>query len=132
MANNTELATQGKKEVSKTAETTVPGKRYMPATDIVETDTELTLYMDMPGVTKDKVKIRLEKSVLEIEGAIEAEPYANIKPLYAEYNIGHYKRNFELSNVIDQDHIEAVMADGVLRLKLPKIPESQPRNIQIN
>jgi HSP20 family protein len=107
-------------------------KRYLPATDIVETEKELLLYMDMPGVDKESVKVKLEKNVLQIEGMIEAKSYTEMKPLYTEYNVGNYSRQFELSNKIDQTAIEASMKDGVLSLVLPKVAEMQPRTIQIS
>lgn len=127
-----EMMAAEKKEVKKTNEATMAGKRYVPATDIVENEEELRIFMDMPGVTKDRVNIKLEKNILKIEGAINADIYADTKPIYAEYNVGHYSRNFELSNLIDQDGIQANIDAGVLTLVLPKAPESQPRQIEIN
>ena len=131
-AETKNLVTQEKKEVESKKEHTTPLKRYVPATDIVETDNELLVYMDMPGVGKDNINVKLEKNVIRIEGAVDSKPYSDLKPLYSEYNIGNYSRQFELSNKIDQSKIEAKMEDGVLSLVLPKIPEMQPRSIQIN
>ena len=48
--NKEELGAAEKKELQLKQESTIPGKKYLPATDIVETDGELLLYMDMPGV----------------------------------------------------------------------------------
>lgn len=126
------MTVQEKKEVQSKSESTVPGKMYMPTTDIVETDDALMIYMDMPGVSKEKLKIKLEKDILGIDGEIDSNPYENLEPLYTEYNIGHFTRNFELSNKIDQNGIKAKMDDGVLTLTLPKVPESQPKTIAIN
>ncbi len=131
-AETKNLVTQEKKEVESKKEHTTPLKRYVPATDIVETDNELLVYMDMPGVGKDNINVKLEKNVIRIEGTVDSKPYSDLKPLYSEYNIGNYSRQFELSNKIDQSKIEAKMEDGVLSLVLPKIPEMQPRSIQIN
>lgn len=127
-----QVVAQEKKEVESKNEHTKPLKRYVPATDIVETEKELLLYMDMPGVGKDNVNVKLEKSVLKIEGQVNMKTYSDLKPLYTEYNIGNYSRSFELSKKIDQTKIEAKMEDGVLFLTLPKVPEMQPRNIAIN
>ena len=127
-----DMVVQEKKELTSEKEYTVPGKKYVPATDIVETDTELKLFMDMPGVDRKLVDIKLEKNVLAIEGQIDSEPYGGLKPIYSEYNVGHFKRRFELSNKIDQSKIEARMNDGVLLLTLPKVPEQQPTAIQVN
>lgn len=127
-----EMVVQDKKELTTEKEHTVPGKKYIPATDIVETDKELLVYMDMPGVDRKLVNIKLEKNVLAIDGQIDSEPYGDLKPIYSEYNIGHFTRRFELSNEIDQSKIEARMNDGVLLLTLPKVPEQQPAAIQVN
>lgn len=129
---NKEITVQEKKEVQTQSEPTMPGKMYIPLTDIVETDNELMVYMDMPGVGKDKINVKIEKNVLYIEGEISSEPYAKLKPLYTEYNIGHFSRRFELSNEIDQEGIKAAMMDGVLTLTLPKRPDKQPRQITVN
>lgn len=127
-----EMVVQEKKELTSEKEQTVPGKKYIPATDIVETEQELMVYMDMPGVDRKQVNIKLEKNVLAIEGQIDSVPYGDLKPVYSEYNVGHFTRSFELSNQIDQSKIEARMNDGVLMLTLPKVPESQPTAIQVN
>jgi HSP20 family protein len=127
-----DLVVQQKKEVESQKEHTTPLKRYMPATDIVEDENQLLVYMDMPGVSKDKISVKLEKNILRIEGQIDMKAYADLKPLYTEYNVGNYTRQFELSNTIDQSKIEAKMDSGVLSLVLPKVPEAQPRTIQIN
>ena len=78
------------------------------------------------------INVKLEKNVLVIDGQINSNPYSDLKPLYTEYNIGHFTRRFELSNEIDQSKIGATVNDGVLRLTLPKVAEKQPRLIQVN
>ena len=88
--------------------------------------------MEMPGVSKENVDVKLEKNILAVEGTICPESYENMKPLYSEYNIGNFFRQFELSNEIDQEKIEAKISDGVLTLVLPKVPEKQPKMIQVS
>ncbi|MBU2645127.1 Hsp20/alpha crystallin family protein [bacterium] len=127
-----EMVVQDKKEVASGKEPTMPGKKYVPYTDIVETEKELLVYMDMPGVDRKKVDIRLEKNLLVVDGQIDSQTYGDLKPIYSEYNIGHFTRRFEMSNKIDQSKIEARMNDGVLLLTLPKVPEKEPMAIQVN
>lgn len=127
-----DLSVQDKKELESKKEQTAPVKRYAPATDIVETENELLLYMDVPGVEKENITVRLEKNVLKIDGLLQTAGYEGLKPLYTEYNIGNYTRQFELSNKIDQEKISATVEDGVLSLILPKVAELQPRTIAIN
>lgn len=129
---NTELQQAEKQELQQKEEKTVPGKYYMPRTDIHETKEALVVTMDMPGVTKESVKIRLENNVLNVDGQIDSKRYEGLTPMYTEYNVGHFTRQFSLSNQIDQGRIEANMADGVLTLNLPKAPEAQPKQIQVS
>lgn len=119
-----ELATDG-------AERTRDCKCFVPRVDIYETDETLITVADMPGVDKDSVEITLEKSVLTINGYVEAAQPDNFNPAYTEYEMGDYQRSFTLSNEIDLEKIEAVVKDGVLRLHLPKIGPAQTRKIDI-
>lgn len=130
--NNDKPATREKREITSKEEQTIPLKRYSPATDIIETENELLVLMDMPGVSKEMVKVKLEKNLLEINGEIDGSEYVGLKPVYSEYNVGHFTRRFELSNEIDFNGIEAKIEDGVLELALPKVPEAEPTLITVN
>lgn len=113
-------------------ERTVPGKYYIPKTDIAETEKSLVVTMDVPGVRKDNVNITLENNILEVDAKIDHSPYERLNPVYTEYNVGHYTRRFNVSNTIDTAKIDANLADGVLALTLPKAEESLPKKIEIN
>ena len=126
-----ELATREKQELATKEEKTVPGRFYVPSTDIYETDEALTLVMEMPGVEKKDITVGLENDVLRVEGRIDFSKYEGMEPVYSEYNVGHYTRSFALSNKIAQDGISAQLDDGVLTLTLPKVTEAQPRRIAI-
>lgn len=132
MAESNELKVQEKKELVSREEQTVPAKFYMPYTDIYETEDNLTVVMDMPGVDRDRVEVTVEKDVLMVEGKIDFANYDGLAPLYTEYNVGHFKRSFSLDSKIDQAGISASMDDGVLILKLPKAEEAKPRQIKIS
>ncbi|MFQ5687567.1 MAG: Hsp20/alpha crystallin family protein [Candidatus Scalindua sp.] len=112
-------------------ERTVPGKYYIPKTDIAETEKSLVVTMDVPGVRKENVNITLENNNLEVDAKIDHSPYEKLNPVYTEYNVGHYARRFTVSNIIDTAKIDANLTDGVLTLKLPKAPEALPRKIEI-
>ena len=132
---STEMAKAGTQEVQKQevkGEKTVAGKYFLPATDIVETENELLVMMDMPGVRRENVEVKLENRVLEIEGHLDFSPYKDLTPIYSEYSVGHYTRRFTISNAIDSGKIDASLADGVLVLTLPKTPESQPRSVSVS
>jgi HSP20 family protein len=127
-----ELQVQEKRELEKKQESMVPARFYLPNTDIFETDQALSLIVEMPGVDKNKVDVRVEDGVLTIEGRLDFSKYEGMQPVYTEYNIGHYRRSFSLSNKIDQGRISAEMKDGVLTLVLPKPEEAKPRRISVN
>jgi HSP20 family protein len=131
MASKQELQVQQKRELEKKQETTIPARVFLPTADIYEDEDELTVILEMPGVDKGNVEIRVEDGVLNVGGRLDFSKYQGLQPLYTEYNIGNYSRSFSLSNKIDQNRIAAEMKDGVLALKLPKIEEARPRTIQV-
>lgn len=132
MSGSQELAVREKQELAQQEEKTIPGRYYVPAADIFETDEALTLVLEMPGVGKDNVDIRLENNVLRVEGKIDFSPYKEIEPIYTEYNVGHYARAFTLPEKIDQEAITAQVEDGTLTLTLPKSKAALPRRIAVN
>jgi HSP20 family molecular chaperone IbpA len=127
-----ELQVQGKREVDKKQETTVPARLFMPTADIFEDANALTVVLEMPGVDKGNVDINVEGGVLQIDGRLDFSKYEGMQPVYTEYNIGHYRRSFSLSNKIDQSKIAAEMKDGVLTVTLPKLEEAKPRRISVS
>jgi HSP20 family molecular chaperone IbpA len=131
MASSQELALLEKKELAAKEEKTVPGRYYIPYTDIYETDETLTVVMEMPGVEKKDLSVTLESDVLRVDGRIDFSKYEGMEPVYTEYNVGHYTRSFTLSNKIDQEKINAQLDGGVLTLTLPKVKDVLPRQIAI-
>jgi HSP20 family molecular chaperone IbpA len=132
MADSKELKIKEKQEVASPAEHTRPGPVFTPAVDIFETDKEITLLADMPGVTGKNLNIDLRDDTLTLIGEIEPFEGPDEKDILIEYEVGKYFRQFTLSEVIDQDKIEANLSDGVLRLSLPKVEKAKPRKITVN
>jgi HSP20 family protein len=126
-----DLQVKPKQEVTTPAEQTRPGLVFTPSVDIFETDRELTLLADLPGVTAENLTIDLRENTLTLIGEVEPIVGADEEGLLIEYEIGKYHRQFSLSNVIDQSQIDAKLNDGVLRLTLPKIEEAKPRQIEV-
>jgi HSP20 family protein len=126
------LQVQGKREVDEKQESTVPARLFMPTADIFEDANALTVVLEMPGVGKSNVDINVEAGVLHIDGRLDFSKYEGMQPVYTEYNIGHYRRSFTLSNKIDQSRIGAEMRDGVLTVTLPKAEQAKPRRIAVN
>jgi HSP20 family protein len=131
MPTRQELQVQQKRELEKREESTIPARVFLPTADIYETNDALNVVLEMPGVDKNSVDIRVEDGVLNIEGRLDFSKYQGLQPLYTEYNVGHYSRSFRLSSKIDQNKIAAELKDGVLSLVLPKVEEAKPRTIQV-
>ena len=132
MPTRQELQVQQKRELEKKEEeSTIPARVFLPTADIYETNDALNVVLEMPGVDKNSVDIRVEDGVLKIEGRLDFSKYQGLQPLYTEYNVGHYSRSFRLSSKIDQNKIAAELNDGVLSLVLPKVEEAKPRTIQV-
>ena len=131
MTAKQELQVQKKRQQETREESTIPARIFVPIADIYESEHTLTVILEMPGVAKDNVKVGVEDSVLKVEGQLDLSQYQGLRPLYTEYNIGHYARSFQLSSKIDQNKITAAMKDGVLSLTLPKVEEAKPRRIDV-
>lgn len=131
MTNGKPLEVQEKKELQTKGEKTVPARYYVPNTDICETEDALEVVMEVPGVDRKDIDIKLEDDMLIVEARIDHAKYDGMEPLYTEYNIGHFGRRFALSHMIDQQQIGATLSDGVLTLTLKKMEQAKPRRIEI-
>ena len=112
-------------------ERTRPRRTFVPRVDIYETDENVVLLADMPGIDESTIDITLEKNILTIRGTVEAEWPEDKELAYAEYGIGDYERTFALSDEVDRDRIEATAKHGVLRLILPKDDVAKTRKIAV-
>ena len=132
MPQSQSMEVKEKKELVSKEEKTVPVRHYVPAADIYETDDALTVLVEVPGVEKERLNVRLENDVLRIDAQIDVNQYKGHDPVYTEYNVGHFERAFSLSNKIDQAGIAAELNDGVLTLTLPKSKEARSRVIPLS
>jgi HSP20 family molecular chaperone IbpA len=129
--SGTELQKSDKSSVSAVPEQTRPGPVYSPSVDIFENENSLTLLADMPGVKADDLKIDLRENVLTLTGHVSTRELPNEHDVLREYSPGTFFRQFTLSETIDQAKIDAKLADGVLRLELPKVERAKPRQISV-
>lgn len=107
------------------------GKTIFPKTDILETEENLVLLADIPGVQKDGVEITLERNILSICATVERPEFEDFKMVYSEHPTYDFKRSFALSNEVDQDGINASVKNGVLKLVLPKSSNVLPKKISV-
>ncbi len=126
-----EIKVKEKQELSTQAEQTTPGLVFTPAVDIFENDKEIVLLADMPGVQAKALNIDLRDNTLTLDGGVEPFEGAAEDDVMIEFEVGKYYRQFSLSEVIDQEKIDAQLNDGVLRLTLPKVEKATPRTITV-
>lgn len=120
-----------KGSVPRGPEQTRPGPVYTPAADIFENDTSITVLADLPGVKAQDLEIDLRESVLTLTGRVTAPEADGEAPVLREYEAGTFFRQFTLGETIEQSKIDAKLADGVLRLELPKLERARPRQIAV-
>lgn len=125
------LKVKEKQEMPSSVEQTRPGVVFTPDVDIFETEKEIILLADMPGVPAENLNIDLRDNVLTIDGTAGEDIHQGSTVLLSEYDVGKYYRQFNIAEVVDQSKIDAQMADGVLRLTLPKVEKAQPRQIEV-
>ena len=103
----------------------------IPAVDIIENDVGITLLADMPGVSKERLGVKVDGDNLTVEGSAEIKVPDNLELVHAEIRNPYYRRTFTLSRELDPTKIEATLNNGVLRLHIPKADEARPRLIEV-
>ncbi len=105
-----------------------------PKTDVAETDKSYQLHMEMPGVTKEQLRVNLSGNVLTIKGEKKAEKESKEKDYHCvERSYGSYQRAFSLPSNVDGNKISAEFRNGVLTVEIPKTEEtvSTARKIEV-
>lgn len=124
-----ELQLREKKEI-KEAEATREGPLFTPEVDIYEQESSLVLVADVPGGTTEHIDLDLQDNILNLTAGVT--PVENKwKPIYVEYEIGHFTRQFRIGQLVDTSKIEAQVRDGVLTITLPKAEKAIPRRIEV-
>ena len=103
----------------------------LPPVDVIEDASGITLYVDLPGVPRDKLDLRVEGDQLAIEAELVLPVPAGMEATHAEVTLSRYRRLFTLSKELDADKVGAELAQGVLRVRIPKADHAQPRKISV-
>jgi HSP20 family molecular chaperone IbpA len=104
---------------------------FVPPTDILETNDAVVVLLDMPGADPESLNVTLDRRAVTVSARstpIKPQGYALV---VAEYEDGNYERSFTLSEQVDDEHVEAVFKDGVLRLTLPKSKSAPAKKIPV-
>jgi HSP20 family protein len=122
--------TQKDRSETPTVERTHGGVTFTPRVDIYETDKELVVCADMPGVRPEDVDLRYERGELLLHGRVRPRQRAG-QCLLAEYEDGDFYRAFSIHESIDNTKIDAECKNGVLTIHLPKAAAAQPKQISV-
>jgi HSP20 family protein len=105
---------------------------WMPAADIYESDEDLVVNLDLPGVDPKMVDVRVENNVLTIRGERQFNQKQNGENYHrVERSYGAFGRSFTLSTSVNPEKIRASYQSGVLTIVMPKAETAKPRKIQI-
>ena len=106
---------------------------FIPPADVIVTDDEVTVHMDLPGVKRENVEIELENDVLTVRGE---RPFPHESEGTAwqriERGFGRFERDLRVPKGLNPDAVEASLGDGVLTLHVPKPAPLKPRRIEIH
>lgn len=119
------------KQVSRATTEQEQQRAVLPAVDVFEDASGITLLADMPGVPKERLELKIEGDALLIEGGVQPCTPDGLEAIYAEVRVPRYRRSFTLSRELDTTRIEANLKDGVLNLRIPKQAYAQPRRIAV-
>ena len=108
-----ELKVRDKQEVASPAEQTTPGLVFTPAVDIFETEKEITLLADMPGVKADDLTIDLRDNTLTLSADVAPADNTDEQDILVEYETGRYYRQFTLGELVNQENIDAIQGKGL-------------------
>ena len=103
----------------------------LPASDIYESDEEFVMIVNLPGVSRNEVQVKLVDESLIVFGKINYEDVVNKEYILNENELGNYYRKFKISDSIDKEKISARYDNGQLVVNLPKSEKVKPRTIDI-
>lgn len=104
----------------------------VPPVQVVENAQGITLYADLPGVSKDSLELNIEHDTVTIEGRLALDVPEDLEVTHAEVSIPRFRRVFTLSKELDANKIAAELVNGVLTLRIPKAEHAQPRRIPVS
>jgi HSP20 family protein len=122
--------------MSTLAGATTPGNgqssNWLPAVDVWETDNEVVLSFDLPGIPEDKITVELDDNVLTVSGERERTQEHTSERFYRfERRFGTFSRSVTLPAGVTESDITANYKDGVLEVRVPKPEEQKPKRIRV-
>jgi len=103
----------------------------LPPVDVIEDKSGITLYADLPGVSRENLELHVEGDNLFIDGRIALEMPKEMEATHVEVGRSRYRRVFTLSREFDTEKLTADLRNGVLRLRIPKAEHAKPKRIEV-
>jgi HSP20 family protein len=114
-------------------ESTLLGSQWSPAIDVYDSNDNILIKAELPGLKKDEINISVKNNSLVIQGEKKRDSEVKEENFYkTERFYGSFCRTIQLPSDVDVDKIDAKYKDGVLSLTLPKKEESKPKQITID
>jgi HSP20 family protein len=116
----------------KGEEKDIVSSAWAPAVDIYETESELVLQAEIPGINEKDIEISIEDNTLTLKGERKFEKETKEENYHRiERSYGSFFRSFTLPPYVDPEKVEAEHESGILKVRMPKKPELKPRKIKI-
>jgi HSP20 family protein len=131
MSENIQVAAQDTNEVARKSEDTARRATVTPAVDIVEDSQGITLWADLPGVSREKLDVKVHDSRLTIEAEAQLPVQGAVRVHHAELRAPRFARAFTVSDDFDTAKIDANLSNGVLRLTIPRREQARPRRVEV-
>jgi len=130
---NSELQTSDRSRLTQQMTDREAGNQpfVVPPVDVFENESGITLLADLPGVSRDRLGVRVDGESLILEATAATMQPENMELVYGEAQYPSYRRQFTLSRELDPSRIEASLKDGVLKLGIPRRDEAKPRRIEV-
>ena len=103
----------------------------LPPVDVIEDASGITLYADLPGVSKDRLNLQVDGETLTIEGEMNLQMPQGMEATHAEVSVPRFRRVFSLSKELDTQKLQAELKQGVLKLRIQKTEHAKPRKIVV-
>lgn len=115
----------------ETAPSAAAQAAMLPPVDVVEDAAGITLYVDLPGVGREQLHLRVDGDQLGIEAEMQLPVSEGLAPVHAEVTRRRFERTFTLSKELDPGQVSAELNHGVLRVRIPKAAHAQPRRVEV-
>lgn len=106
-------------------------RAWAPVVDILETESDLVVRAELPGLKQEDIDIEVTSESLSIKGERKFEDAAKDQYLRVERPYGPFQRSFTIGVPVQPDKVKATYRDGVLEVNIPKAEEVKPKKIQI-